>query len=93
MDVQEYWATMAEVYDELPRGTWAGAPSLASSTVDMTNTSGFAVEVGVSGGTVTVIKKNGVTLTAVTSGRITLMPGDTINITYSSAPTVQWVYH
>jgi hypothetical protein len=58
----------------------------------MTNTSGWTVEVGISSGTVTVVKKNGVTLTAITSGRITLRPGATLNITYSVAPTLQWVY-
>lgn len=76
-----------------PAGTWAGAPSLAASTVAMTNTSGYEVEVGISSGTVTVVKKNGVTLTAITTpAAVRLRPGHTLAITYSVAPTLQWVY-
>lgn len=75
-----------------PTGVWSGAPSLAASTLVMTNTTAWPVEVGVSGGTVTVITKNGVALTAVTSGRVLLQPKATIAITYSVAPTLQWIY-
>lgn len=76
-----------------PAGTWSGAPSLAASTVAMANTSGYDVEVGISSGTVTVVKKNGVTLTAVTTpASVRLRPGHTLAITYSVAPTLQWVY-
>jgi hypothetical protein len=76
-----------------PAGTWAGAPALAASTVAMTNTSGYDVEVGISSGTVTVVKKNGVTLTAVTTpASVRLRPGHTLAITYSVAPTLQWIY-
>lgn len=92
MDVQQYNVTSVAAAEENPSGTWAGAPSLAASTVAMTNTSGFDVEVGISSGTVTVVKKNGVTLTAITSGRIHLRPGHTVAITYSVAPTMQWLY-
>lgn len=75
-----------------PVGTWTGAPALAASTVDMVNTSAWPVEVGISSGTVTVIKKNTVTITGATSGRFYLRPGGKISITYSVAPTLQWLY-
>jgi hypothetical protein len=92
VDVAQLRTTQAAENLTRPNGTWSGAPALAASTVDMKNTSGYDVEVGVSGGTVTVIKKNGVTLTATTAGRFRLRPNATINITYSVAPTMQWIY-
>ena len=80
-----------------PSGVWAGAPSLAASTAGMTNNSGQAVRVGISGGTFTVVKVNGVTLTGVTTAItptafVRLRRGDVLAITYSSAPTLQWLY-
>jgi len=60
---------------------------LPSSGVAFTNTNGFAVEVVVSGGTVTVIAKNGVT-TGLTSGTFMVGPGETLTTTYSAAPTM-----
>jgi hypothetical protein len=58
----------------------------------MTNTSGFPVVVGISSGTVTVVAVDGVTLTAITSGRVRLRRDSTLAITYSVAPTLQWLY-
>ena len=93
MDVQQYNATMAAVDAENPSGVWADAPALAASTVAMVNDSGYAVHVGISAGTVTVVKVNGVTLTAVTTpAQVRLRRGDSLAITYSSAPTLQWLY-
>lgn len=93
VDVQQLLATQAAVEDERPKGAWADAPSLAASTVAMTNSSGWPVDVGISSGTVTVVKKNGVTLTAVTTpAQVRLNPGATLAITYSVAPTLQWMY-
>lgn len=74
-----------------PSGAWAGAPSLAATTVPMTNTSGFAVSVHISAGTVTVIKIDGVT-TGLTSGSFRIRRGGTLTITYSVAPTLAWTY-
>lgn len=91
MDVQQFLVTEAAVDDEAPDGAWAGAPALAASTVDMVNTSGRRVVVYVSAGTVTVIKVDGVT-TGLTAGSFPLRRGSTLNITYSVAPTLHWVY-
>ena len=93
MDVQQLNVTLVAAAEANPTGVWAGAPALAASTVAMTNTSGFDVIVGISAGTVTVVKKNGVTLTAITTpAQVHLRPGHTLAITYSVAPTLQWVY-
>lgn len=92
MDLGEY-RTLLEVDDaDRPKGAWSGAPSLAASTVAMTNTSGFPVVVGISSGTVTVVSIDGVTITGATSGRFRLRRNSTVAITYSVAPTLQWLY-
>ena len=91
MDVQQYNATKVAADYANPTGAWAGAPSLAASTVAMKNTSGHTLWVDVSGGTVTVVKVGGVT-TGLTAGSFRLMPNDSIALTYSVAPTVGWTY-
>ena len=85
-----YWSFQAPVSSR-PKGAWAGAPSVAASTVAMPNTSGFPVTAYVTSGTVTVIKTNGVT-TGLTSGTVHLGPGDSLSVTYSVAPTIVWIY-
>lgn len=76
--------------------TWSGAPALAASTVAMTNNSGQAVAVTVTGGTVTVIAIGATTQsvngTNVTSGTFVVPAGSTITITYSVAPTLAWKF-
>lgn len=89
MDVQEYTVTKAAADAEMPSGAWAAAPSLAASTVEMENTSGYPVWVDVVGGTVTVIKVAGET-TGLTSGSFLLQTNQSIAITYSGAPTLSW---
>jgi hypothetical protein len=91
MDVAEYNKVKAAADELTPSGAWAGAPSLAATTVPMTNTSGRTVTVDISGGTVTVIKVNGTT-TGFTTGSFRVRAGETLAITYSSAPTVAWYY-
>lgn len=91
MDVQQYNATKAAVDAENPNGAWADAPALAASTVDNVNTSGYELTVYVSSGTVTVIKVDGAT-TGLTSGSFRLRNGGALNITYSVAPTLHWIF-
>ena len=75
---------------------WSGAPALAATGVAMTNNSGQAVAVTVTGGTVTVISVGGVTQsvngTNLTSGTFVVPAGSTITITYSVAPTLSWKF-
>jgi len=59
---------------------------LPASGSPFTNTNGWAMEVIISGGTVTQIAKNGVN-TGLTSGTFIVGPGETLTPTYSSAPT------
>jgi hypothetical protein len=66
-------------------------PALPASTVDGTNTTGKTLLGRISAGTVTVFKVNGVTVGGMTTGEwFFLKPGDTFNITYSVAPTLQF---
>lgn len=92
MDVQQLNVTRVAAAEANPTGVWAGAPALAASTVNMTNTSGFDVEVLITGGTVTFVKKNGVTMATATGVTVRLRPSHTLSITYSVAPTLQWSY-
>lgn len=59
---------------------------LPASGSPFTNTNGWAMEVIISGGTVTQIAKNGVN-TGLTSGTFIVGPGETLTPTYSVAPT------
>jgi hypothetical protein len=91
VDVAQLRTTQAAANDLAPDGAWSGAPSLAASTVAMTNTSGYNVNVYVSAGTVTVIKVDDVT-TGLTAGSFRLRPGSALKITYSGAPTLAWIF-
>jgi len=71
-------------------GDWIVKPAIAASTVEVTNTSKHAMFVEVTGGTVTVVKVDTVTVGARVSGLFYVRPGSTIALTYSVAPTWQW---
>lgn len=92
MDVQQLNVTLEAAAETNPTGLWSGAPALAASTVGMTNTSGHDVEVLITSGTVTFVKKNGVTLATATGVTVRLRPSHVLAITYSVAPTLQWSY-
>jgi len=66
-----------------------GPPSVPSSTTAYTNKYGVDATVFVTGGTVTVVAIGGTT-TGATSGPFRVPAGQTITLTYSSAPTWTW---
>lgn len=74
----------------VPNGDWSGKPAIAATTVEVENTSGRAMFVEVTGGTVTAVKVDTVTVGARTSGSFYVRPGSKIALTYSVAPTWQW---
>ena len=94
VDVQQLEATQAAAAAAQPRGVWSDAPALAASDTAMTNTSGFFVEVNVTSGTVTAAKRDGTAVTGIsaTGFRLVLSPGASFSLTYSVAPTLQWLY-
>jgi hypothetical protein len=67
------------------------APAIPTSGTanKVTNNYGYPIQVMISGGTVTAITVND-TATGLTSGTVTIMPGDTISLTYSVAPAWKW---
>jgi hypothetical protein len=82
-------ATNCRILDQSKRPGNVTAPSVPSSTVAQTNTFWRDAAVTVSGGTVTVIKVDAVTV-GITSGTVVVPAGRTISITYSVAPTWVW---
>ena len=72
-----------------PVGLLSG-PSVGTSGVAVTNPWGVPATVYVTGGTVTDVAING-NATGLTSGAFRLGPGQSITLTYSSAPTWTWI--
>lgn len=64
-------------------------PSVPATTVAAQNTNPYPVQVVITGGTLTVVAINGITV-GTTAGTYYLSPGNQIAITYSSAPTWVW---
>jgi len=64
-------------------------PGIPSSGGTVTNTTGFPVSVNITGGTVTSVSVGGVVVGS-GGGTYTVLAGQTISITYSSAPTWTW---
>jgi hypothetical protein len=71
-------------------GTALGPPTIPASTVALTNPYLTDCVVYIAGGTVTVIKVNGVT-TGLTSGTFIVEATQSIAITYSVVPT-SWAW-
>lgn len=92
MDVQQLRATQAAADDLKTKGAvTTGVPALPATGVPGTNTTTKTLRGRISAGTVTVFKVNGVTIGGMTTGEwFWLRPGDTFEITYSVAPTLQW---
>ena len=67
-------------------------PTFPTSGTNVTNTTGFPVRIFIVGGTFTAVNVNG---SSVGNGNVDfytqLNPGETIAVTYSSAPTWTWV--
>jgi hypothetical protein len=70
--------------------TTAFSPALPASTVSLKNTYAQPVQVIIWGGTFTAVTINGFGYGLSGQASVPLMPGDTIAITYSSAPSWSW---
>jgi hypothetical protein len=77
------------ICDELGPGVWSSPPAVSSSAVQ--NTAWRDAWVNVRGGTVSAIAVDATTLTGITSGWVRVPSGHSITVTYSAAPTWQWV--
>lgn len=73
----------------LDTGNGFVTPGIPASTVPVTNTSPLPATVVISGGTMTNVSVNGVTVSA-GAGTYTVPAGGTITMTYTVAPTWTW---
>jgi hypothetical protein len=90
MDDDQLRTCLAVLNSEKATGDWSGKPAIPATTVAATNTTDDTMWVEVTGGTVTVVKVDGVTVGSRVSGMFIVRPGSTIALTYSVAPTWQW---
>lgn len=66
------------------------SPAMIASTGSVTNSYGVPVRVFIYGGTISLIRINGIGA-GFTGGAVLLQPGETISLTYSSAPSWNWI--
>ncbi|MBP2160278.1 MULTISPECIES: hypothetical protein [Asticcacaulis] len=66
------------------------APTLPASGVATTNETGRRANVAIWGGTVSAITINGYPYSGINTGFLTLEPGETIAVTYGTAPSWVW---
>jgi allophanate hydrolase subunit 2 len=92
VDVAQLRATQAAANAGLPLGARADQPAVPATTVQVTNNYDETMWVEITGGTVTAVKIDTVTVGSRTSGLFLVRPGSTISITHSSAPTWQWFH-
>ena len=83
-------ANVRLIWEDQPLGKVASPPAVPSSTTGFVNQFWRDAVVTVTGGTVSVIALDGVT-TGLTSGPVFVRSGGTITLTYSVAPTWNWV--
>ena len=79
------------VYDEIDGLGKQPAPAVPASTVGLANPFTFACLVRVKGGTVTVVNVAGVQYASATNCLVYVDVGETITLTYSVAPTWDWM--
>ena len=92
MDDGQLRTLNAYVEKQKPVGDWGAKPAVPATNTPVTNTSGYAMNVEITGGTVTGVKVDGVTVGARTSGSFRVRNGSTIAWVGSAAPTWQWFY-
>lgn len=71
-------------------GLLPNQPAVVGTTGTLTNPYMVKVAVYITGGAVSVIAQNGTTIFTATEHTVVLAVGDTISLTYSSAPTWKW---
>jgi hypothetical protein len=78
------------VWLETPNFNNVSTPSMPASGTAYANSTGQVVMVAVSGGTVSLVRRNATRLFATTNVTVLLEPGDSITITYTAAPDWTW---
>lgn len=67
------------------------SPAVPATTVAITNTYAVRVRVFINGGTVNTVSINGASALFTTGAMLVLEPGETIAMSYSAAPTWNWI--
>jgi hypothetical protein len=92
MDDEELRTDELVVDSELDRGDWINKPAVPATTVTVKNMTGRPMWVEVTGGTVTAVKVDGVTVGTRVAGMFRVRPLSTIAWVGSAAPTWQWFF-
>ncbi|HEV2268706.1 MAG TPA: hypothetical protein VGR92_04540 [Steroidobacteraceae bacterium] len=79
------------VWLETPNYNHVSTPSVPASGTAYSNTTGQVVEVTMNAGSVSYVQRNGVGLFTHSDVTVILEPGDTITLTYTSAPGWIWM--
>ena len=79
------------VWLETPNYNHVSTPSVPASGTTYPNTTAQVVEVTINAGAVSLVQRNGVGLFTHSDVTVTLEPGDTIRLVYSSAPGWIWM--
>jgi len=79
------------VWLETPNINTVSTPGMPGSGTAVTNTSGQVAMVAINGGAVSLVKRNGAGLFTTTNVTVILEPGDSIALTYSTAPGWTWM--
>jgi hypothetical protein len=79
---------MAATRNNIPRGSWDGAPAIPASDTPVVNNTGLDQMVRVNGGTVSAMKIDGVATGIVATGEwVPLRNGSSLTLTYTVVPT------
>lgn len=92
MDDAQLRTCLQVINAETDLGDWIDKPDVAATTVPVTNTADHTMWVEITGGTVTSVKVDGVTIGGRTSGMFLVRSGSTIAWIGSGAPTWQWFH-
>jgi len=68
-----------------------GSPAMPASGVTVTNNYGCAARVFINGGTISLISINSIASGFTTGAMLMLLPGESLSITYSVAPSWNWI--
>lgn len=79
------------IWLETPNINTVSTPGMPANGTAVANTTGQVAEVSISGGTVSLVRRNSVSLFTTTNVTVILEPGDSITLNYTVAPGWNWM--
>jgi hypothetical protein len=79
------------IWLETPNINTVSTPGMPASGTAVANTTGQVAEVSINGGTVSLVRRNSVSLFTTTNVTVILEPGDSITLNYTVAPGWNWM--